>query len=107
MLCCRRALSRLQKRCFQSGLGSVTEAGLFCLPFWSGIVLGKKKDFLRALTFQEEAKKQELNRGLQNSTVVKSLGSNMESPITSCMPSGKLFNLSDPTFPLVLAHGKY
>lgn len=47
--------------------------GLVCPPFWSGIVLGKRKDFLRALTFQEEVKKQELSGGLQNSTVVKSL----------------------------------
>lgn len=34
------------------------------------------------------------------------MGSNIESPISSCMPSGKLFNLSDPMVPLVLARGK-
>lgn len=77
-------------------------------------MLGKRKDFLRALTFQEEVKKQELSRGLQNSTVVKSLCAGLRqtwvqilSPLVSCMPSGKLFNLSDPTVALVLAHGKY
>lgn len=57
--------------------GQWLRAGLTCLPLCSDTVLGKKKDFPRALTFQEGGKEQELNRGLQNSTVVKRLCSGL------------------------------
>lgn len=72
-LCCRKAY-------FQSGSGSGWRQDLpACLSFllssfwsthyWSDTVLGKRKDFFRALAFQQGGKEKELNRSLQNNVV--------------------------------------